>query len=96
MLLRNQTKKRKQQKNNEMSKASKYVLKNKNPINEYRIGDIVLLVKNPFTGEVDINNIIKILKALPLAILKTTNTISVGDFSFLKRDNIVQSSYFNS
>ena len=44
-----------------MSKASKYVLKNKNPIKEYRIGDIVLLVKNPFTGEVDINNIIKIL-----------------------------------
>lgn len=88
MLLRNQTKKRKQQKNNEMSKASKYVLKNKNPINEYRIGDIVLLVKNPFTGEVDINNIIKILKALPLAILKTTNTISVGDFSFLKKRQV--------
>jgi len=78
-----------------MSKASKYVLKNKNPIQEYRIGNMVLLVKKSFTGNVDINNIIKTLKTLPLTILNTTNTISVGDFSFLKKRQ-VDALYYDS
>jgi hypothetical protein len=64
------------------------IIKQKNPIQEYRIGETVLLVKNKFTGDIDINQVVTTLRSLPLPILNVASAICVGDFFFLKKREV--------
>jgi hypothetical protein len=64
------------------------IIKNNNPIGEYRIGETVILVKNSFTGNFEINNVIQTIKNLPYSILSVADSICIGDFPFLKKRQI--------
>lgn len=66
----------------------KYIQKNRNPVQEYRIGDTVLLIKNQLTGDIDINRVLTILKQLPEPIIQTADAICIGDFLFLKKRQV--------
>jgi hypothetical protein len=66
----------------------KYIQKNRNPVQEYRIGDTVLLIKNQLTGDIDINRVLLTLKQLPEPIIQTADAICVGDFLFLKKRQV--------
>lgn len=66
----------------------RYIQKNRNPVQEYRIGDTVLLVKNQLTGDIDINRVLNVLKRLPSPVIQTADAICVGDFFFLKKRQV--------
>jgi hypothetical protein len=64
------------------------IIKQKNPIQEYRVGETVLLVKNKFTGDVNIDKVVNTLRNLPLPILDVASAICIGDFFFLKKREV--------
>lgn len=64
------------------------IIKQKNPIQEYRVGETVLLVKNKFTGDVSVEQVVSALRSLPLPILDVASAICVGDFYFLKKRQV--------
>lgn len=66
----------------------RYIQKNRNPIQEYRIDDTVLLIKNALTGDIDINRVLGVLKQLPSPVMQTADAICVGDFFFLKKRQV--------
>lgn len=63
-------------------------INNKNRIGEYRIGDTVILIKNKFTGDFEIDSVIETVKRLPYSILSVADSICIGDFPFLKKKQI--------
>jgi len=69
-------------------RTRRYIQKNRNPIQEYRIGDTVLLVKNQLTGDIDINRVLEILKKMPYTIMQTVDAICIGEFFFLKKRQV--------
>lgn len=70
----------------------KSFIKNENPIGEYKLGHINVFVRQQL--QVNINNIIQILKKLPLGILNTVKSIEIGDFDSLNNRQ-VQALYDN-
>lgn len=66
----------------------RYIQKNRKPVQEYRIGDTVLLIKNNLTGDIDINRVLTILKQLPNPIIQTADAICIGEFFFLKKRQV--------
>lgn len=61
---------------------------NENPIREYKIGSINFIIKNNFTQDVSVKEVIELLKDLPTSLLNMARTIFVGDFVFLKKRQV--------
>jgi hypothetical protein len=70
------------------SSGKQYIQKSHSLIKEYTIGDMAFVVKHNVTGNINFNNVIQILKKIPLPIIQTVDAIYIGEFSFLKKRQV--------
>lgn len=65
-----------------------YIKKNKPLIREYQIGETAFVIKSGLTGDIDITNILHILKNLPSTVVQSVDAIYIGEFPFLKKRQV--------